>query len=1463
MKWMTALDADVCSRLILVLAHFLWQGVALAAAGSLVAWALRHSPAAKYRTYLATLALMAVSPTATWFAIAPARQATSPITPVATVVVVTPAPQAAAGSSSLAPVVTPVPPTSKTPAVARIPVVPVSDERAATETPAVAAARPITPSAAPSNPPSSSETWKRFAPHLAAAYFLGVVLMSVRVLFGLRGARRLCRRSEPVDDPALLDLVARLCRKIGLAVAPRVLKCRDVLVPTVVGVVRPAILLPLGALAGLRVDEIESILAHELAHIRRHDHIVLLVQRAIEAMLFFHPAVWLISRRLETEREHCCDDAVVRVVGRPIAYAQSLVRVAELCLASQNHFDPAGARVSLSAVDSSASLRDRIVRLLEGGGTPRLRLARVWVAAVVMAASLLLATTAWINRGNTAVADEPAKPLTEFTGILVDPEGRPVSNAYITTESANVWYGVRSDVTGKFTLKDLKPSDRGGIAWSQRSGRMAMFDLPATAPKEPPTIKLDYKESSADGRVVDSSGNPVKGAWARIFVTPKDGGRVVRFETYAKTDASGYYRTGDIPSGPGLSMHATLSDDPNDVNHTERVAMTGAPMAELPDLVVRTTTAPSPKPGPQRVRYSGRVLDEDGKPIAGAIVDMDYPKNQMIAEGGKAMTDDEGRFSRLLPPDADRVRVTVNHPAFLGSRTLNLPTPATSALRDGTAVMTLKRGLPLEGVVLDDAGKPVFNALVMTNGSTFWTPGPENEPGEDATSPRTDRQGKFRVEALPEGVREIGVLTDDFAPKVFKVEVKSWMEPVELKLSRGEDYSGRVVDLDGKPIEGASVGCDDWTTVGGRGDRRPLVRFTKTDADGRFTLRALPTEGEFRVSANAGKQGYLSNGFKYSAGGTNPDTITLFKPAVITGVVRDAETDQPITEFQVRPGWYWREGDEFDESSFDGVAKVKNAEGKFSKKIQRISLGGGGEPPAFAAMIVARGYLPAMTPKVYLGKPYEPFVIKLKKGTPIAGVVKDEAGKPVQGAQAVFVGPKDVTYVVGLAINDDFSYAPRLRAKTDAKGAFELPATADAGRVLVLHDAGYAIQPSADFTEKAGGVEVKLTPWARVEGDLIVDDQPVNGRPVALRVVDENQNDRNGPKAIYFDMRTATRPDGKFSFDRVPSHAPLTLSRDTENGPSGNTPVEAKAGQTTTVHLGDQRQAATGKIDIGAVVADAAKLITTADRQVRVRAFRIDPAPAAPAGWQDRAAWDAAVAALQKSEPSVDAPISALAANAAVTTTDGSVRFDDLLPGHYVMYANIHAPMEANICGWGRVLASARVEFDVPPPSADQKPLNLPAIPLVAHSYPKVGDAAPPLEGKTMGATGQPFSLEKLRGKVVLIDFWASWCAPCMAAMPEMKKLHDRFGKDGRVVFVGGNFDFDAKAAQGALDEQKLPWDQVALGTLLFENPVCRSYGVAAIPSTWIISPDGKVLAKDLRTSEEIAAAVEKALATK
>ncbi len=91
------------------------------------------------------------------------------------------------------------------------------------------------------------------------------------------------------------------------------------------GVWRPAILVPLGFMSGLAPTQVEAILAHELAHIRRWDYLANLVQLLVETLLFYHPCVWWISAQIRQEREHCCDDIAANVLGDRVAYAEMLV----------------------------------------------------------------------------------------------------------------------------------------------------------------------------------------------------------------------------------------------------------------------------------------------------------------------------------------------------------------------------------------------------------------------------------------------------------------------------------------------------------------------------------------------------------------------------------------------------------------------------------------------------------------------------------------------------------------------------------------------------------------------------------------------------------------------------------------------------------------------------------------------------------------------------------------------------------------------------------------------------------------------------------------------------------------------------------------------------------------------------------------------------------------------------------
>ena len=171
--------------------------------------------------------------------------------------------------------------------------------------------------------------------HLAqivAIWLCGVLILSARLIGGWIAAHRLTtRRAQPAADHWERSLY-RISVALQLRRSIRLLESAAVEVPTVVGWLRPVVLLPIASLSGLSFQQIEMVLAHELAHIRRHDFIVNLMQSVVETLLFYHPAVWWISGRIRVEREHCCDDLAVAVFGDPVQYARALTRFEELRL---------------------------------------------------------------------------------------------------------------------------------------------------------------------------------------------------------------------------------------------------------------------------------------------------------------------------------------------------------------------------------------------------------------------------------------------------------------------------------------------------------------------------------------------------------------------------------------------------------------------------------------------------------------------------------------------------------------------------------------------------------------------------------------------------------------------------------------------------------------------------------------------------------------------------------------------------------------------------------------------------------------------------------------------------------------------------------------------------------------------------------------------------------------------------
>lgn len=174
----------------------------------------------------------------------------------------------------------------------------------------------------------ANSDWQTALDWLPWAWLIGAPLTFALLATGLVGSRWLRRQSQLVTTGPVADTCRRLQTSLSVGRRVTVAICQRAAAPLMVGIVRPLILLPPAALTGWTPAELEMVLLHELAHVRRWDNLVNLLQRIVEALLFYHPAIWLVSRQVRRDREECCDVVVVASTARPQAYAELLVALA-------------------------------------------------------------------------------------------------------------------------------------------------------------------------------------------------------------------------------------------------------------------------------------------------------------------------------------------------------------------------------------------------------------------------------------------------------------------------------------------------------------------------------------------------------------------------------------------------------------------------------------------------------------------------------------------------------------------------------------------------------------------------------------------------------------------------------------------------------------------------------------------------------------------------------------------------------------------------------------------------------------------------------------------------------------------------------------------------------------------------------------------------------------------------------
>ena len=211
-------------------------------------------------------------------------------------------------------------------------------------------------------------------PNVVLLWLVGVTILSIRLVVSWTRIKKLALNASPATDTWQRTL-NRLAGALALRRGVAILESAAVEVPTVIGWLKPLILLPMSTISALKPEEIEMLLAHELAHIRRHDFFVNLLQTAVETLMFYHPAAWWISHRIRVEREHCCDDMAIETCGSALRYARALTHLEEL----RAH------QTELALAANGGSLLTRIRRLVTSNDDSASDTSRWGAAAAVLA----------------------------------------------------------------------------------------------------------------------------------------------------------------------------------------------------------------------------------------------------------------------------------------------------------------------------------------------------------------------------------------------------------------------------------------------------------------------------------------------------------------------------------------------------------------------------------------------------------------------------------------------------------------------------------------------------------------------------------------------------------------------------------------------------------------------------------------------------------------------------------------------------------------------------------------------------------------------------------------------------------------------------------------------------------------------------------------------------------------------
>lgn len=832
---------------------------------------------------------------------------------------------------------------------------------------------------------------------------------------------------------------------------------------------------------------------------------------------------------------------------------------------------------------------------------------------------------------------------------------------------------------------------------------------------------------------------------------------------------------------------------------------------------------------PKGTTIGGAIADPAGKPIAGVEVEVSLDLSSVRKRSrarptdswndGRSTTtsDANGRWSFDWIPAGEQIGVEIklSHPDFISDQSSSeLQSPQgvmMAALRDQTATFVMQPGGRLLGLVHDAEENPIAGAIVLRGDGGLL---------DRKSKVLTDQEGHFELPPVKSDDPIIAIFAKGWMPVLKAVETGSEVQTLDVQLVHGRQLRLKFVDSEGQPIPNVRASLTYWLAPQANahflvmGSRWPFLPYRANEA-GVYDWNWAPDDPlAFRASA----KGFASEEFTVTADGTT-QTIVLNPPLNVTGTITNAKTGEPIPQATVMQVRY----SSLNLLHLNRSEAVTARDGQLKMVFHRTDARHG-------IRIECPGYRTRQFGPWEIGDKNPVLEIEMEPAEPIEGVVVNQNGAPVKNASVYLVTETQAlnwSRRDGLG-NDSF------KRSTDAKGHFSFPAQFEPYLLIAATKNGYT-----EIHGRSGSVpkRLKLKPYARIEGRVLEAGQPIVEQQVILSAI----RPADGPAAnVDGDLWTRTDNEGRYVFENVPPVASsirpyFSIWRDYKIHAAESIPLDLQPGQHLTIDLNAGGRDVTGRVKLTGDVPGEMNLNWSLNYLVARKEGITPPQSLIKMGLTRGTLMTDSLA----STPEGKAFRQTLHHYFVKLNPDGTFRISGVAPGEYHFFLNIYEPP-----GGGCLvnpIASRKVAINVPESgegAVDLGEIRVKAIPAL---HP--GEFVPDIAFQT--PTGETGKISDFRGEYLLVDVWATWCAPCVAALPKLEALHDRHGEELRIL--GLNVDSNAVRVKAFLKERNLAWPQ---GITNDPSALMTTLGVSSTPTYLLIDPSGRLVRKAVRLSD-------------